>query len=168
MWHLRICSSRSQCVEAVQDIFKQAVYRNNTYKEALEAGKPAPSFQPMFVIVQSMAQLKTMMAGYVTKAAEASDDTPLNRLQVAMEKCTKEYGIFFVVAESIQSLTPFTAEKWYKIQVTGNNGIWIGSGANSQYRLNINTKPQGFNGALAKGFGYVVKNAAAELVKFLQ
>ena len=165
---LRVCSDRNDCVKAVYDIFRQALVRNNTYKEALEAGKPVPVFQPLFVIVQSMAQLKTLLDTYSVQAAEASDDTPLNRLQVAMEKCAKEYKIFFVVAENIQALTPFTAEKWYKTQISGNSGIWIGSGINAQYRLNVSTKPQGYNATLPAGFGFQVNNTVATLVKFLQ
>lgn len=165
---LRVCSDRDACVDAVHGIFKQALTRNNSYKSALEAGAPAPEFQPLFVIVQSMAQLKNLLSTYTTAKAEASDDTPLNRLQVAMEKCAKEYNIFFVVAENIQSLTPFTAEKWYKAQVSGNSGIWIGSGINSQYRLNVSTKPQGYNATLTGSFGFQVNNTLATLVKFLQ
>lgn len=165
---LRVCSDRDACVSAVYDIFSQALTRNNAYKAELEAGNPVPEFQPLFVIVQSMAQLKNLLANYTTAQAEASDDTPLNRLRVAMEKCAKEYNIFFVVAENIQSLTPFTAEKWYKTQVSGNSGIWIGSGINSQYRLNVSTKPQGYNATLPRSFGFQVNNTLATLVKFLQ
>ena len=165
---LQICSDRNGCVKAARDIFQQTLVRNNSYKKALAEEKPVPTFQPLFVIIQSMAQLKSLLAGYTPAVAEASDDTPLNRLQVAMEKCAKEYAIYFIVAENIQALTPFTAEKWYKAQVNSNSGIWIGSGINSQYRLNVNTKPQGFHAPQTEPFGFLVNNGAATLVKFLQ
>jgi len=119
-------------------------------------------------VIQSMQQLKSLLAGAVTVGAEAADDTPLNRLQIAMEKCDRAYKVTFLVAEDLQPLTPFTAEKWYKVHVTGNNGIWIGSGVGSQYRLNIGKKPQGYSDSLEAGFGFLIRNTSAELVKFLQ
>ena len=122
----------------------------------------------MFVIVQSMAQLKALLGTQISASAETSDDTPLNRLQVAIEKSVKEYAIYFVIAEGIQALTPFTAEKWYKAQVDPNNGFWLGNGISSQYRLNVNIKPQGFSGAIPKNYGYQIIDGSAVLVKFLQ
>ena len=98
---LRICDSRDTCVQAAYDIFQQVLTRNNRYKEALAAGTELPTFEPLFVVIQSMAQLKTLLDGYVVQNIEASDDTPLNRLKIAMEKCSKSYGVYFIVAEAL-------------------------------------------------------------------
>lgn len=165
---LQVCESRDTCVQAAYDIFQQVLIRNNTYKEAVAAGKELPTFEPLFVVIQSMAQLKSLLDGYVVKNTEASDDTPLNRLKIAMEKCAKAYGVYFIVAESLQSLTPFTAENWYKVQINPNHGMWIGNGISSQYRLNVTQKPQGYNASVEKSFGYCIDNAAATLVKFAE
>ena len=165
---LKVYEKREDCVQAVHEIFQQVLVRNNSYKEALAAGKELPTFEPLFVIVQSLAQLKSLLDSHVTTNAQASDDTPMNRLRIAMEKCSKDYGVYFIVAENIQTLTPFTAESWYKAQINPNHGIWLGNGIGSQYRLNVNAKPQGFNSSLDQNFGFCVRNAAAVLVKFLE
>ena len=165
---LKVYADRNECVQAAKEIFQTTLIRNNTYKDALNAGKATPEFAPLFVIIQSMAQLKSLLAGYTETAAETSDDTPLNRLQVAMEKCAKEYRIYFVVAEGLQALTPFTVERWYKVQINGNQGTWIGNGANNQYRISVNTKPDGFNAPVPAHFGFQIVNTTATLVKFLQ
>ena len=114
-----------------------------------------------------MQQLKSLLSG-VAAGREAVDDTPMNRIQLAMEKCDRAYRVSFLVAEDLQQLTPFTAEGWYKAQVSGSSGLWLGSGAGSQFRLTISRKPAGFSDALAADFGLVIRNSAATLVKFLQ
>lgn len=165
---LTVCTNRNSCVQAVCDIFSEVRHRNNTYKTELEEGRSAPTFEPLFVVIKSISQLKSLLEGYVSETPEAADDTPMNRLQLAMEKCAAAYRVCFVVAENIQTIAPFTSGKWYKTQITGSSGIWIGNGISSQYRLTVNKKPQGFSGELDHHFGFLVKNATAALVKFLQ
>ena len=169
--YLNLYSDTDNCVKAVSDIFGIVLKRNNEYKDRLADGGAMPVFEPLFVVIQSMSLLKTMLERY--KPAEepktdASDDTPLNRLHLAMAKCTKEYNVHFVVAESLNSLTPLTVENWYKTHINGNSGIWVGSGINTQYRITVSKKPQDFAAEIDSEFGFVVNNATATFVKFIQ
>lgn len=167
---LEFFSNAEECADAVKEIFNTVLYRNNEYKDMLAAGKEPPQYEPLLVMIQSMSLLKTMLERFVTAEdkKEASDDTLLNRLQLAMEKSRKEYNVRFVVCESAGSLTPFTVENWYKTHINTSSGIWIGSGAASQFRLTINKKPANFSAELNSDFGYVIDKTAATLVKFLQ
>jgi S-DNA-T family DNA segregation ATPase FtsK/SpoIIIE len=231
---LQVFNDTGSCVGAVSDIFGVVLSRNNEYKDRLADGGALPQFEPLFVVIQSMSLLKTMLERYkpakeageagkgageaegagaagkgageaegatvarkgageaegaesaengskeaekateaaekATEAAEkaAEDDTPLNRLQLAMAKCDRAYNVHFVVAESLGSLTPLTVENWYKAHINGNSGIWVGSGIGSQYRLTVNKKPQDYSAELDSGFGFAVSGAAATLVKLLQ
>ncbi|MCL2082880.1 MAG: type VII secretion protein EssC [Oscillospiraceae bacterium] len=168
---LQIFNDADACVEGVREIFNIVLTRNNTYKDCLEAGNPLPQFEPVFVVIQSVSLLKTMLERYKpaeSEEKEADDDTLLNRLQLAMAKCDKAYNVHFIVAESLNSLTPFTVEDWYKTHINGNCGIWVGSGINTQYRLTIHKKPQDYMAELETDFGFVVNNAAASLIKLLQ
>jgi S-DNA-T family DNA segregation ATPase FtsK/SpoIIIE len=72
------------------------------------------------------------------------------------------------VAESLNLLTPFTVEGWYKAHISGSNGLWVGSGVSSQYRLTISKRPQDYAAELDPEFGFVINNASAVLVKLLQ
>jgi S-DNA-T family DNA segregation ATPase FtsK/SpoIIIE len=169
--NLQVFNDTDTCVKAVHDIFGVVLSRNNEYKGKLDDGGALPQFEPLFVLIPSMSLLKTMLERY--KPAEeaekdADDDTPLNRLHLAMAKCRKEYNVCFVVAESLNSLTSLTVEDWYKTHINGNKGIWVGSGIGTQYRLTVNKKPQDYSEELDSNFGFVVSNAAATLVKFLQ
>lgn len=168
--NLRVFTNTEDCVEAVHEIFATVLQRNNDYKDALAAGKPQPKYEPLLIVIQSMSLLKAMLDRYSPTAAErtADDDTPLNRLHLAMEKCQREYNVCFVVAEGLNTLSPFTIEGWYKTHVDGNNGIWVGSGIGSQYRLTTRTKPHGYQAELPSDFGFAVSNATATQVKFIQ
>ena len=167
----QVFSNIDECVKAVRDVFNIVLTRNNEYKDKLAKGVEIPEFEPVVVMIQSMSLLKTMLERYKPaddNEKEADDDTPLNRLQLAMAKCEKAYNVHFVIAESLNSLTPFTVESWYKTHINGNNGIWVGSGIGTQYRLTINKKPHNFSQELEPDFGFIVNNSAAAHVKFLQ
>ncbi|MDR1210350.1 MAG: type VII secretion protein EssC [Clostridiales bacterium] len=169
--NLQVFNDTNGCVNAVRDIFGIVLSRNNEYKDRLAEGGRIPRFEPLFVVIQSMSLLKTMLERYnpaekVKK--DAADDTPLNRLHLAMAKCDKAYNVHFVVAESLNSLTPLTVENWYKAHINGNDGIWVGGGINAQYRLTVSKKPRDYSAELESDFGFVVAGAAATLVKFLR
>jgi len=167
---LQIFNDIEGCVKAVRDIYSIILTRNNEYKDRLAAGEIAPTYEHVFVMIQSMSLLKTMLERYVPledEVKEAGDDTPLNRLQIAMAKCDNAYNVHFIVAESINSLTPFTVESWYKTHISGNNGIWVGSGISTQFRLTVNKKPQNFTADIEPEFGFNVNNSAATLIKLL-
>lgn len=168
---LSVFSDTEGCVKAVRRIFDIVLTRNNEYKTRLEEGAELPRFSPVFVVIESMSLLKTMLERYTPaedEKKETDDDTPLNRLQLAMAKCQSEYNVHFVVAESLNTLTPFTVEDWYKTHVSGNSGIWVGSGIGSQYRLTISKKPRDYSAELEADFGFAVRNTSASLIKLLQ
>lgn len=167
---LQVNNDPQSCANAVNEIYAAVLSRNNDYKDKLIKGEDTPQFEPMFVVIQSVSTLKTVLEQFKIPKEEkiADDDTPFNRLQIAMWKCSNMLNIHFLVCETLSALNPFTAENWYKEHIKGNSGIWIGSGLNSQYRLIVKNKPQELNSELENGFGFLVKQATAVLVKFLQ
>ena len=78
------------------------------------------------------------------------------------------HNVQFIVAESFNSLTPFTVESWYKTHISGNSGIWVGGGISGQHRLTINKKPQDYHADIEQEFGFAITNATATLVKLVQ
>jgi S-DNA-T family DNA segregation ATPase FtsK/SpoIIIE len=168
---LQIFNDIDSCVKAVREIFEIIRSRNNEYKDKLEAGEKPPQYEHIFVLVQSMLLLKTMLERYKPDEDDIKEtdyDTPLLRLQLAMAKCESAYNVHFIVAESAANLTQFTVESWYKTHITGNAGIWVGSGISSQYRLKINAYPSDYNAEIGSDFGFVIQNSAIASVKFLQ
>lgn len=165
---LKLCVSQSSCAKAAMHIFSTVLHRNNEYKSKLEKGETPPKYEPLFVIIRSMSKLKALLEQVTNEQKEADDDTPYNRLLIAMEKCANEYNVHFALCENVTELKQFTAEKWYKAGVNQNNGIWVGSGINSQFMLNVSKKPKEYSSELNPDFGFSVSGGAAVLVKFLQ
>ena len=168
--NLSVFSTPDECARAAADIFSLVLSRNNEYKDCLADNIPLPDFEPVFIIIRSISEVIAVLnrAAPSGKKSDAVDDTPANRLQVAMAKCEKEYNVHFLIFESINSIGSLTAEEWYKKQFTNTCGMWCGSGIDSQYKLSVTKKPSGYSAELRPEFGFVVKNGAAELVKFLQ
>jgi len=168
---LQVYNDSAGSVTAVRELFSTVLTRNNEYKDKIAAGEIAPNYEPVFVVVQSMSLLKTMLERYKApddEKKDATDDTPLNRLQLSMAKCEKAHNVHFIVAESLNSLTPFTVESWYKTHFDGNNAFWVGGGVSNQHRITVNKKPKNYNEDIDSEFGFVIANAAATLVKFVQ
>lgn len=167
---LNVYSDLQGYVDGINEIYSTVLHRNNEYKNKLEKGEEPPQYEPIFVVIQSMSQLKTILERYMVseESKQASDDTPFNRLQIAMWKCLNEYNVHFLVCEMLNALAPFTAEHWYKTHVIASQGIWIGSGVNSQFRLTINKKPKEYSTELDSDYGFNIKQAIATLIKFLQ
>lgn len=167
---LRVYSNLEESIRGVRELFNLVLARNNEYKEKIAVGDTGIKFEPVFVIIQSMSQLKTMLEQYKTvdgDVKEADDDTPMNRLELAMEKCEVAFNIYIIVAESNSIITPFTFQSWYKKHVNVNSGLWVGNGIDSQYRLNVSKRPRGIETEMESDFGYIVDNSVATLVKYL-
>ena len=58
-------------------------------------------------------------------------------------------------------------EKWYKDNVLGDSGIWVGSGIDNQYVIPIETNRKEIDNSCGESYGYVVKQGRPNLVKLL-
>ena len=61
----------------------------------------------------------------------------------------------------------FAYDDWYKNSVDDSFGIWLGNGISDQYSLKLMSTPRELREEIPEGFGYVVKNGKATLVKFV-
>ncbi|MGN0578599.1 MAG: type VII secretion protein EssC [Ruminiclostridium sp.] len=168
--NLTVYNNAAGYVEAVNEIFTTVLTRNNRYKDAIAENRQPPEYPPLLVVISSISSLSTVLnqVNVAEDKREADDDTPLMRLQLAMAKCEREYNVHFIISENISAITPFTAEEWYKKRTSPGCGIWLGSGINSQFRLNVTKKPPEYQADIKPGFGFAVNNSAAVYVKFLQ
>jgi len=167
---LQIFYDLEGCVKAVRKIWSVILERNNDYYDKLTTADDVPTYEPLFVVIRSMSLLKKMLERYVPaegEVKEASNDTPLNRLQTAMAKCDKAYNVHFIIAESINDLNPFSVESWYKTHIDGHSCIWIGNGIAEQFRFAISERPAEFRAYIPPDFGFKVANSSATLIRLL-
>lgn len=170
---LHVYSNPQSCESAVREIYNTVLYRNNDYKSKIEKDEIPPSYEAMLVIVQSISELETVLEKLNPQKEKrgTDDDTPFNRLKTALEKCVKEYNIYFVICESVVNVKKFFAEKWCRSHTDKfclNNGIWIGNGIKSQTIFNVIKKPREYSSDIDSDFGFIVRDGETVLVKFLR
>lgn len=165
--------SAEECGQAVYDIYNTVCTRNNAYKTGLNGSGKTETYEPLVVIIRSISQLKKLLEKYEPSGDPAviEDIATLGgsfeALQFIMSRCIKEYNVHFVVCENINELNNFVSEKWYETHFTGKDGLWIGSGISSQYRLAASRKPKEFDTDIESDLGFVIRHSSAVMVKFL-
>ena len=72
----------------------------------------------------------------------------------------------FIIVDSVSKIKQHEYDKWYKSYVSGDDGIWVGSGFDDQYLLNTMSR-KGIVNNCGRTFGYVVKKGNLTPIKLL-
>jgi len=145
-----------QLDHVVLELFNILVSRNNSYKDAKEAGLPLPEFQKNTVIIHSLSSLLSMI----------SDDSK-DKLKILLEKGSINYNVNFIISDAVSSISSYSYESWFKTNVSANDGIWIGNGFADQYQLKVNKMSSEFYQEIGDHFGYMIVRGKPTLVKLL-
>ncbi len=95
------------------------------------------------------------------------DDENKERVGAALSS-SKEYNVDnFIIVDSSEKLKGFAYEDWYKNSVDDSQGIWLGNGVSDQYSIKLLSTPRELREEIPEGFGYVIKNGKAVLVKLV-
>ena len=82
---------------------------------------------------------------------------------------SKNYGLDnYIIIDSSDKVKGFAYDTWYKESVDDSQGIWLGNGISDQFTLKLLSTPRELREEIPEGFGYVVKNGKATLVKLVQ
>ncbi len=154
---LKLCNSTKLAEEEISVLFDQMVYRNNTYKDSIEAGIECEHFEKIVVVINSMSLLR-----------ESVGEEANEKLSLILEKGSVEYGIHFIIGEQTRASSTVFYENWYKSNVSENDGIWIGDGATDQYQLKISKSSQDVRGEIPSGFGFSLIRGKTIKVKLLR
>ena len=152
----KVCITDSECETRVAELFEIVLYRNNTYKDALEKGEEVKKFPPLIVIINGLISLRSSLS-----------DLGKEKLSLILEKGNVKYGISIVVADQIQNISSMTFDKWYKEHVISSEGIWIGNGISEQYQMKPARMASELREEIPIGFGYVLNKGKYNKVKFL-
>ena len=148
-----VFNTAKDCQEQIEKLFQLVLYRNNTYKEALERGDKAEDFQPLLVVINSLSMLKAALS-----------DEGKEKLALILEKGTLDYNINIVIAEQVKNISSMSFEKWYKANVSVSDGLWIGSGITEQYQLKANKTTSEMHEDITPEFGYsLIKGKCVKL-----
>lgn len=142
--------------KVVAALFDLVLYRNNTYKEALEKGIEVERFDHKVIVIHSIAALKNALS---KEGAE--------KLGLILEKGEAKYNLTFIIAEQSKNLSGITFDKWYKHHINPGDGIWVGGGIMEQFNLKA-TKPSAeMREDMTAEFGFSLQSGKGVKVKLL-
>ena len=141
----------------VEELFREMVRRNNTYKTAKNEGKPLPTFGEQIYLITGLQLI-----------LDSLSDAGRDQLVTLLEKGEPEYGIRVVLCDSVKGLSGCAGSAWYRRQVSGTDGVWVGDGISDQYALKVGKVSSSLYADLPPHFGYVVRRGRPVLCKLLQ
>lgn len=154
---LKLVSSARDCENEISKLFDLVVYRNNTFKEALEKEIVCEHFDDLLIVVNSLVALKEAIG------AEANE-----KLSLILEKGTTDYNVTVIIGEQSKAVSSISFEKWYKTKVSPADGIWIGSGITQQYQLKAAKTTSEMHEDITAEFGYSLQKGKCVKIKILK
>ncbi|OCA87678.1 type VII secretion protein EssC [Bacillus sp. FJAT-27225] len=148
--------SLRDCEDAISALFDLVVYRNNSYKEALESGMEPEPFGLKVIVINSVTALKSLLS------AEGAE-----KLGLILEKGEAKYNISIMIGEQSRNLSGITFDKWYKRHISGSDGIWVGSGITEQFQLKPSKTTSEMREDIPAEFGFSLQKGKSVKVKLL-
>ncbi|MCM3567291.1 type VII secretion protein EssC [Neobacillus mesonae] len=141
--------------DKIVELFNMLVYRNNTSKDAIEAGLEAPVFGEVMVIIHAFNELNEQLS-----------EDGRDKLKVFLEK-GNGLNVSFVIGDAADKFNSITYESWFQQHVSLHDAIWVGNGIADQYVLKLAKFSNGLYEELADGFGYIIRKGKVSQVKLL-
>jgi S-DNA-T family DNA segregation ATPase FtsK/SpoIIIE len=148
-------SEQAELEETIVHLFNTLVYRNNTKKDAIEAGDEPPVYENITLIIDSFTDLKMSLT-----------EDGRDKLKLFLEK-GNGLNVNLLLSDYTEKLSSVSYESWFKEHVTVSDFIWIGNGITDQYILKTTKTTSEMYKEVPNGFGYVVSKGKAVLVKLL-
>lgn len=140
----------------VEDIFRDMVKRNNDYKDA-----------GMDLQVLAECNRRVCFITGISQLFAALDDDSKDKLRVLLDKARVFYKIHFILCDDVSEISSVAFEQWYKHQVQGNDGLWVGDGIAEQYQLKVSKVTNEHYIDIGNSFGYVLTKGKTSLIKVL-
>ncbi len=85
-----------------------------------------------------------------------------------MLKKAEELGNYnFIIVDNAVRLKNHEYDDWYKENLSGDTGIWVGNGASDQFLITINSTSSDIINNCGQSFGYVINQGEPNLVKLV-
>ena len=154
--NITVSSTSKACEKTIDELFELVLYRNNTYKDALEENRECEEFTPVLIVINSLAALMSSF-----------DKETNDKLSLILEKGSTAYKVNVLLADQAKNILSMTYEKWYKANGSSADGIWIGSGFTEQYSIKANKTTNEMREEITSEFGYSLINGQAVKLKLL-
>lgn len=140
----------------VLELFDEMVYRNNHFKDENMNPAVLDEYEEKLIVIFGMKRLNDLI----------SEDAQ-EKLSVLLDKGEAEYKLHFIIAEALTKFNGFGFAPWFKRNISGTEGLWIGDGIAEQYMLKLNKISSELYDDIGDEYGYVVDKGRPKLVKLL-
>lgn len=140
----------------VQELFSEMAERNNTYKDAKMDTTALNKFEEKVYV----------FVGFKRFCEQLTDDGK-EKIDILLEKAESFYKLHFVIIESLSQFNTYSYDAWYKRQIKGTDGIWIGDGIADQYMLKVNKITSELYEEVGPDYGYVITRNRPALIKLI-
>lgn len=140
----------------VHSLFAEMVERNNVYKDAKLDPESLTAYERRAIV----------LVGYKRFISQLTPDGQ-EKMSLVLLKAEANYKIHFIIVDAVSEFGAYNYQEWFKRQVTGADGIWIGDGIADQYMLKINKITNELYEEIGDEYGYVLNRNRPTLVKLL-
>ncbi|MBD5532352.1 MAG: type VII secretion protein EssC [Lachnospiraceae bacterium] len=137
----------------ITEVFNTYLLRKNHYKET--NGRPTVDMTPMLVVFNGYDTI------HMSLSREGQEE--LDRI---LDEAEGFCNMYFVVCDSCRAVNQYYMQDWYRNRCNGE-GVWIGSGIEKQYRLNVDEKTQELGGKISTRTGFYVAGGRAEMIRIV-
>lgn len=141
---------------SIEELFKEMVRRNNTYKRAISEGRKAEAYAAEYIIVTGVQTL-----------CESLSEKISDEWNTLLEKAEPYYNIRFIFCDNPKALSTYSSMPWYKKHISDINGVWVGDGIADQYTLRIGKLTNSMYSEIPPHYGYLVKRGKPVLMKLI-
>ena len=150
-------TGRKQAEEMIDELYQLILERNNEYKTAIEENRNCKEFNKKVFIINSVRTL-----------LDNKDSVRVEKLELALEKGSKNYNVHFIIFDEVKKVSIMTAKKWYKEHVKVEDGMWIGRGFANQYTFRVsNNKGELKKDITDLNFAIAIDKGNAKIIKIL-
>ncbi|MBQ5951819.1 MAG: type VII secretion protein EssC [Lachnospiraceae bacterium] len=137
-------------------LFMDVLTRNNEYKDAGLDASVLEAYEEKYYVIFGMKALQDRL----------SEDA-LDKFKILLEKTESIYKLHFIVAEEVGQVRNYSFQGWFRRQVPGGDGVWVGNGLYDQYTLKL-AQSKTTSETVGRDFGYVVSGGREQLVKLVR
>lgn len=149
-------SYKNGFTEIVEEMFAAMVERNNRYKES-----------NMDISVLDDYEERCYFIFGIKRLFDQLGDDAKDKLATLLMKADPAYKIHFVICDSAAQVKGYEYDQWYKMHISGTDGIWIGDGVANQFAFKINKITSELYEEVDANFGYMIYRSRPLLMKVL-
>ena len=90
-----------------------------------------------------------------------------NAFSELLKEAEENENCRFIIIDNPNRLKNHQYEAWYKNYITGESGIWVGSGIEDQFLIRVTSRSERLPNACGNSYGFVINDGNATMIKLI-